>query len=72
MNRNRDYITKQDLRYELDRLKHSLDTELKHYAKKKDLSELKAQFFKATIWLMVAAASIATSAVVITEHFTNN
>jgi len=70
MNRNRDYITKQDLRYEIDRLKHSLDNELKHYAKEKDISDLKAQIFKTTIWLMVAAASIATSAIVITEHFT--
>ena len=70
MNRNRDYVTKQDLRYEIDRLKQGLDNELKHYAKKKDISDLKAQFFKTTIWLMVAAASIATSAIVITEHFT--
>ena len=70
MNRNRDYITKQDLRYEIDRLKHGLDNELKHYAKEKDISDLKAQIFKTTIWLMVAAASIATSAIVITEHFT--
>ena len=69
MNRNRDYVTKEDLRYEIDRLKDDMHSEFSHYATKKDLSDLKVELFKATVWLMVAAASIATSATVILEHF---
>ena len=54
MGENRDYVTRD---------------ELGHYATKADLSELKAEFFKATTWLIVTVAGIATSAIVITEHF---
>ena len=46
-----------------------MHSEFSHYATKKDLSDLKVELFKATVWLMVAAASIATSATVILEHF---
>ena len=67
MNRNREYVTKEDLRYEIDRLSNEM---LSHYATKKDLSDLKVGLFKATAWLMGAAASFATSAIVIIEHIT--
>ena len=58
MNGNREYVTKEDLRYEIGRLKDDVHSEFSHYATKKDLSDLKVGLFKATAWLMGAAASL--------------
>ena len=67
MSNDRDYITKEDLRYEMDRLNNDV---LGQYAKKTELSELKIELVKLVVWLMMGAATIATSAIVIIEHFT--
>ena len=67
MNGNSDHVTKDDLRYEMERLSNDV---LSHYATKANLSELKFKFVMVAIWLMVVAASIATSAIVVIERFT--
>ena len=61
MSNDRDFITKEDHGREMDRLRNEM---LSHYATKADLSDLRAEFYKAAIWLAPIIASIATSAAV--------
>ena len=67
MSSDKEFITKEDHDREMERLRNEM---LSHYATKAKLSDLRAEFYRAAIWLVPIVASIATSAAVSIERLT--